>query len=130
MQETERITPEEMLETLFRVKRLYRFFKNSKTPIYLIARKNEKSQLLYRFIREYSTIITAYERAERKVAKKYDYLPKSAIERIFTKIKNKAHELRLRFRLNKKPKSDCYHSCLRCKYFNSCRSEVEADYDK
>lgn len=55
------------------------------------------------------------------------YRKPGAAEQVYYIIKYKAHELRLRFRLWKKPKKDCCHCCLWCKYFNACRSDIEGD---
>ena len=61
------ITPEEMLDTLARVKRLY---ENSKKPYmrfwFLFGRKNGKTTFLAEFMKEYTTVITAYERATKR----------------------------------------------------------------
>lgn len=51
--------------------------------------------------------------------------PQGNTKTMYHIIKYKIHELRLRFLLWKKPKEDCYHCCLWCKYFNSYRSEVD-----
>ncbi len=53
------------------------------------------------------------------------YRKVSAVEQVYYIIKHKAHNLRLRFRLWRKPKKDCCYCCVWCKYFNSCRSEIE-----
>lgn len=53
------------------------------------------------------------------------YRKVSAAEQVYYIIKYKAHNLRLRFRLWRKPKKDCCHCCVWCKYFNSCRWEVD-----
>lgn len=58
------------------------------------------------------------------------YRKVSAAEQVYYIIKYKARELRLRFLLWKKPKTDCNHCCLWCKFFNSCRSELEADNEQ
>lgn len=45
-------------------------------------------------------------------------------------IRHIVRELRLRFKLWKKPKADCCYCCLWCKWFSVCRWEVEEDTDK
>lgn len=42
-------------------------------------------------------------------------------------VKGKLSTLRLRFKLWRKQKSDCYHCCMWCKYFEHCRSEIESE---
>lgn len=54
----------------------------------------------------------------------------SAARQMLHTIKRSVRELHLRFRLWKKPKSDCYHCCLLCKWFNVCRWEVEDEDSK
>lgn len=39
--------------------------------------------------------------------------------------RDKLRNLHLRYKLWRKPKSDCCHCCLWCKYFKSCRSDIE-----
>lgn len=58
------------------------------------------------------------------------YRKVSAAEQVYYIIKHKAHNLRLRFRLWRKPKKDCCHCCVWCKYFEQCRSELEADNEQ
>lgn len=54
----------------------------------------------------------------------------SAAEQVYYILRHKVRELRLRFRLWVKPKKDCCHCCLWCKYFGSCRSEIEDEGER
>lgn len=71
------------------------------------------------------------EKRNIKERKRLGYLPMSAAEQVLYIIKyvvkDKLRTLRLRFKLWRKPKSDCYHCCIWCKYFESCRSEIESE---
>ena len=62
------MTPEEMFCTLAKVKELYEFTKKQSPRIWLsVGRRNGKTLMLRRFMREYKAVLVAYERAERKV---------------------------------------------------------------
>lgn len=65
------MTPEEMFSALEKVKELYEFTKKQ-TPRFWwsIGRRNGKTLMVQRFIKEYRVVLTAYERAERKVEAK------------------------------------------------------------
>lgn len=65
------MTPEEMFSTLEKVKELYEFTKKQ-TPRFWwsIGRRNGKTLMVQRFIKEYRVVLAAYERAERKAAAK------------------------------------------------------------
>ena len=42
-------------------------------------------------------------------------------------VRRAVKRLRSRIKLWLKPKSDCYHCCIWCKYFEHCSSEMEAE---
>lgn len=75
------MTPEEMFCTLAKVKELYEFTKKQ-TPRFWwsVSRRNGKTLMLYRFIREYRAVLVAYERAEKKAEAK---LRRSKAARLF-----------------------------------------------
>ena len=59
------MTPEEIFDTLEKVRKLYEFSKKQGFKlVFTLGRRNGKTQLVNRFIKEYNAIITAYERAE------------------------------------------------------------------
>lgn len=76
------MTPEEMFSTLEKVKELYEFTKKQTPRLWWsVGRRNGKTLMLRRFIREYRVVLVAYERAEKKVEAK---LRRSQAVRDFT----------------------------------------------
>lgn len=59
---------QELLETIDKVEALRRFTKRYPILHFRMARANGKSRLAYRFIKHYSSIIRAYEDAEKEVS--------------------------------------------------------------
>lgn len=57
---------QELSETIDKVEALRRFTKRSPVLYYSIARANGKSRFAYRFMKHYSSIIRAYEEAEKE----------------------------------------------------------------
>lgn len=88
-----------------------------------LARGNGKVAYLLQFVKEYNAIMRAYEQAGKKTLA-YNYF--DALKKRLS-IRRKLHNLRLRACLWLKPKSDCCYCCLWCKWFDSCRSEVESE---
>ena len=80
------LTPDEMLDTITRVKRLYEYTTKHRNHFWFLrARQNGKTLLLAKFIKEYSLIMAAYERAEKK-AQREERL-KAFIKRFINKAK-------------------------------------------
>lgn len=64
------MTPEEIFETISGVEKLYVFQKEHPLKFFRFARGNGKTRMAYQFIKEFSAIIAAYERAEKKLNRK------------------------------------------------------------
>ena len=68
-------------------------------------------------------------RREREL-KRLGYRPLSAAEQVLYIIgyvaRHKLHRLRLRWRLWRKPNTDCCYCCLWCKYFDDCKADIES----
>lgn len=64
------MTPEEVLEIISGVEKLYMFQKEHPLKFFRLARKNGKTRMAYQFIKEFSAIIAGYERAEKKLNRK------------------------------------------------------------
>lgn len=123
MQKEISLTAKEITETLRGVKRLCAFCENVNRIYITLGRCSGKVVYLMQFAKVYNATIRAYEQAGRKA---FAYKCFRALKKRLS-IRRKLHDLRLRACLWLKPKSDCCYCCLWCKWFDSCRSEVESE---